>query len=462
MIYVRFKVDKRWKNVLSPNKKYTLKNASISLSNAEDYATEQNVSGQIEFIIYEDESLLFRDICSVGKGEASNLILLVSRTLNTTFQDTPKEEKKALLYKLSIAMNDDEAEVKQTSGINRIQSLLKDKKAKLTSHLKQREEAKREQQQADLLRQEEEKEVQRQLALKRQAEEREALRQAEIMRQEAERKAQRQAELKRQELEELTKEAEKDAERQEELKRQEAERDAERQAELKRQEAERDAERQAELKRQEAERDAERQAELKQQEAEREAEKQDEVNRKNYGSQNQQAEREAQAELKQQEAEREAEKQDEVNRKNYGSQNQQETTENKAPVFPEAQLPMSLQQEIDKGKLEFLEDLKREKHLLEKQMKKEFKRKEKEHAAFERKQKRFQKEIRNAQSSLYRSRPLAGLKKIMIVAALVGIGIYGFSATSENQEISSWKDGIEAKLKDAKEVILNESEIEKE
>ncbi len=457
MIYVRFKVDKKWKSVLSPNKKYTLKNASISLSNAEEYATEHNVSGQIEFIIYEDESLLFRDICSVGKGEASNLILLVSRTLNTTFQDTPKEEKEALLYKLSIAMNDDEAEVKQTSGINRIQSLLKDKKAKFTSHLKQREEEKREQQQADLLRQEEEKEVQRQLALERQAEEREALRQAEIMRQEAERKAQRQAELKRQELEELTKEAKKDAERQEELKRQEAERDAERQVELKRQEAERDTERQVELKRQEAEREAERQAELKQQEAEIEAEKQDEVNRKNCGSQNQQAEREAerQAEFKQQEAEREAEKQDEVNRKNYGSQNQQETTENKARVFPEAQLPMSLQQEIDKGKLEFLEDLKREKHLLEKQMKKEFKRKEKEHAAFERKQKRFQKEIRNAQSSLYRSRPLVGLKKVMIAAALFGIGFYGFSATSENQDISLLKDGVEAKYNKIKEAILN-------
>ncbi|MBH0158716.1 hypothetical protein IHV10_20235 [Fictibacillus sp. 5RED26] len=452
MIYVRFKVDKRWKNVLSPNKKYTLKNASISLSNAEEYATEQNVSGQIEFIIYEDESLLFRDICSVGKGEASNLILLVSRTLNTTFQDTPKEEKEALLYKLSIAMNDDEAEVKQTSGINRIQSLLKDKKAKFTSHLKQREEEKREQQQADMLRQEEEKEVQRQLALERQAEEREALRQAEIMRQEAERKAQRQAELKRQELEELTKnqlarqEAERDAERQAELKPQEAERDAERQAELKRQEAERDAERQAELKRQEAERDAERQAELKRQEAEREAERQAESKRQ---------EDERQAELKQQEAEREAEKQDEVNRKNCGSQNQQETTENKAPVLHEAQLPMSLQQEIDKGKLEFLEDLKREKHLLEKQMKKEFKRKEKEHAAFERKQKRFQKEIRNAQSSLYRSRPLVGLKKVMIAAALFGIGFYGFSATSENQDISLLKDGVEAKYNKIKEAILN-------
>jgi hypothetical protein len=426
VIYVRFKVDKRWKKVLSPNKKYTLKNASISLLNAEEYATEQNVSGQVEFIIYEDESLLFRDICSVGKGEASNLILLVSRTLNTTFQDTPKEEKEALLYKLSIAMNDDEIEVKQTSGTNRIQSLLKDKKAKFTSHLKQREEAKREQLQADMLRQEEEKEVQRQLALERQAEEREALRQAEIMRQEAERKAQRQAELKRQELEELTRN---------QLTRKEAEKEVERQEELKRQEAEREAERQTELKRQEDEREAERQVELKRQEDEREAERQ--------------------AEMKQQEAEREVEKQDEVNRKNCGSQNQQETTENKAPVLHEAQLPMSLQQEIDKGKLEFLEDLKREKHLLEKQMKKEFKRKEKEHAAFERKQKRFQKEIRNAQSSLYRSRPLAGLKKVMIAAALFGIGFYGFSATSENQDISLLKDGVEAKYNKIKEAILN-------
>lgn len=426
MIYVRFKVDKRWKNVLSPNKKYTLKNASISLSNAENYATEQNVSGQVEFIIYEDDNLLFRDICSVGKGEASNLILLVSRTLNTTFQDTPKEEKEALLYKLSVAMNDDEIEVKQTSGMNRIQSLLKDKKAKFTSHLKQKEEAKKEQQQSDMLRQEEEKEVQRQLALERQAEEREALRQAEVMRQEAERKAQRQAELKRQELEELTKN---------QLARKEAEKEVERQEELKRQEDERDAERQAELKRQEDEREAERQAELKRQETEREAEKP--------------------AELKQQEAEREAEKQNEVNRKNCGSQNQQETTENKAPVLSEAQLPMSLQQEIDKGKLEFLEDLKREKHLLEKQMKKEFKRKEKEHAAFERKQKRFQKEIRNVQSSLYRSRPLAGFKKIMIAVALVGIGFYGFNAASENQDFSLLKDGLEAKYYKVKEAILN-------
>ncbi|MFS0882736.1 hypothetical protein AB3M95_22320, partial [Metabacillus niabensis] len=232
MIYVEFKVDKKLKGELSPKKKYTIKNASISLAKAEKFAEENNIKGKVEFSIFENNQLLFRDICLVGEGNSTNLILLVNQTLNTTFSDTPKSEKESLLNKLSLAMENDEIEVVEEKSINKLQNIFKLKrKDSIEKENPQRQEQAR---QAELERQEEERRKAREAELQRQ----EQARQAELERQEEEKRKAKEAELQRQE------EA-----RQAELERQEEERRKAREAELQRQEQAR----QAELERQEEE-----------------------------------------------------------------------------------------------------------------------------------------------------------------------------------------------------------------
>ncbi|MDO7204240.1 hypothetical protein Q5M85_08920 [Paraclostridium bifermentans] len=101
MIYVKFKLDRKLKKIISSNKNYSLQEASIALLKAQTYAKDNNYEGVIEYSILEDKNLLFRNNYSLQKEEHTNIILLVRDTLNTLFPDHPEIEKQLLLEKLS-------------------------------------------------------------------------------------------------------------------------------------------------------------------------------------------------------------------------------------------------------------------------------------------------------------------------------------------------------------------------
>lgn len=132
MIFVNFKVDKKFKKLVSPKKNYSLKSASTSLAMIKEYADDNEIDGVVEFLIFEDENLLFRDNYSTSENVSSNLIYLVNKSLEIHFKDTPKQDKDILLEKLSFAMNDDieEVEINKNSSFQMLKgAIFKEKKS---------------------------------------------------------------------------------------------------------------------------------------------------------------------------------------------------------------------------------------------------------------------------------------------------------------------------------------------
>ncbi|MED1738196.1 hypothetical protein P4U97_01430, partial [Bacillus swezeyi] len=175
MIRATFKGGRKFRSIISPKQQYSLKLASSKMAELERFAEENNLVEELEIIIHENNSVLFRDKFSVGQGLANNnLLLLVSRTLNTTFKETPQEEKDALIEKLTNAMNEEAVSEEQTNSIG---SLKLDKLLSINKKLKEKkyqkaEEARRAQEAAEAERQAEEaRRAQEAAEAERQAEE---------------------------------------------------------------------------------------------------------------------------------------------------------------------------------------------------------------------------------------------------------------------------------------------------
>lgn len=152
MIRATFKGGRKFRSIVSPKKQYTLKLASSKMAELERFAEENNLVAELEIIIHENNSVLFRDKFSVGQGLSNNnLLLLVSRTLNTTFKETPQEEKDALIEKLTNAMHEEVVSEEQTNSIGNlkldkllsIKQKLKEKKYQKVEAKRQAEEARR-------------------------------------------------------------------------------------------------------------------------------------------------------------------------------------------------------------------------------------------------------------------------------------------------------------------------------
>ncbi|MEC1207089.1 hypothetical protein P9B33_02850 [Bacillus paralicheniformis] len=165
MIRATFKGGRKFRSIVSPKKQYTLKLASSKMAELERFAEENNLVAELEIIIHENNSVLFRDKFSVGQGLSNNnLLLLVSRTLNTTFKETPQEEKDALIEKLTNAMHEEVVSEEQTNSIGNlkldkllsIKQKLKEKKYQKVEAKRQAEEARRAQEAAEAKRQAEE------------------------------------------------------------------------------------------------------------------------------------------------------------------------------------------------------------------------------------------------------------------------------------------------------------------
>ncbi|MEG0857385.1 MAG: hypothetical protein RSG52_13000, partial [Terrisporobacter sp.] len=133
MIYVKFKIDKKLKKIISSNKRYSLKEASALLSKVEIHAKDNNYVGAIEYSILEKNNLLFRDSYSPQEGKPTNIILLVRETLKTVFKDSPQVEKDLLLEKLAKSITENTLEQEE------------DRKQQLELKLKQEEEDKKQQ-----------------------------------------------------------------------------------------------------------------------------------------------------------------------------------------------------------------------------------------------------------------------------------------------------------------------------
>ncbi|MEC1298718.1 hypothetical protein, partial [Bacillus paralicheniformis] len=181
MIRATFKGGRKFRSIVSPKKQYTLKLASSKMAELERFAEENNLVAELEIIIHENNSVLFRDKFSVGQGLSNNnLLLLVSRTLNTTFKETPQEEKDALIEKLTNAMHEEVVSEEQTNSIGNlkldkllsIKQKLKEKKYQKVEAKRQAEEARRAQEAAEAEQQAEEaRRAQEAAEAKRQAEE---------------------------------------------------------------------------------------------------------------------------------------------------------------------------------------------------------------------------------------------------------------------------------------------------
>ncbi|WP_278683048.1 hypothetical protein [Paraclostridium bifermentans] len=276
MIYVKFKLDRKLKKLISPNKKYSLQEASKLLSDLETHAKDNNYKGIIEYSILENNDLLFRDSYKAQEGKPTNIILLVRETLNTVFKDHPQSQKDSLLEKLAKSITDNASGYdleKQHQLDLKLEQEEQEKKKQLELKLKQEEEERKKQLELKLKKEEEEKKKQLELKLKKEEEEKKKQLELKLKEQEAERKRQEELKLKEQEAE---------RKRQEELKlkEQEAERKKQEELKLKEQEAERKKQEELKLKEQEEEKKEvarikkeQRQAELKILEEKKQAER---------------------------------------------------------------------------------------------------------------------------------------------------------------------------------------------
>ncbi|MED4806276.1 hypothetical protein, partial [Bacillus atrophaeus] len=112
MIRASFKGGRKFRSIIPSRKQYSIRLASSKMAELERFAEENNLNAEIILTIFDDEnnSVLFRESFSVGEGISNNLLFLVSRTLDTTFKDSPQEEKDALLQMLSKAMEEEAVE----------------------------------------------------------------------------------------------------------------------------------------------------------------------------------------------------------------------------------------------------------------------------------------------------------------------------------------------------------------
>ncbi|KDN91400.1 hypothetical protein EF87_18710 [Bacillus amyloliquefaciens] len=110
MIRATFKGGRKFRSIIPSKKQYSIRLASSKMAELEKFAEENNLTANIVLTIFENNSVLFRESFSVGEGMSNNLLFLVSRTLDTTFKDSPQEEKDDLLRKLSNAMKEESVE----------------------------------------------------------------------------------------------------------------------------------------------------------------------------------------------------------------------------------------------------------------------------------------------------------------------------------------------------------------
>ncbi|WP_440615077.1 hypothetical protein, partial [Bacillus subtilis] len=112
MIRASFKGGRKFRSIIPSRKQYSIRLASSKMAELERFAEKNNLNAEIILTIFDDEnnSVLFRESFSVGEGISNNLLFLVSRTLDTTFKDSPQEEKDALLQMLSKAMEEEAVE----------------------------------------------------------------------------------------------------------------------------------------------------------------------------------------------------------------------------------------------------------------------------------------------------------------------------------------------------------------
>ncbi|MFP6333439.1 hypothetical protein [Bacillus subtilis] len=272
MIRASFKGGRKFRSIIPSRKQYSIRLASSKMAELERFAEENNLNAEIVLTIFDDEdnSVLFRESFSVGEGISNNLLFLVSRTLDTTFKDSPQEEKDALLQMLSKAMEEEAVEqecnkklfsvpnIKLFKSRNKQKDALQDVEAAEAERARQAEEkARQEAAEAERARQAEEK-------ARQEAAEAERARQAE----EKARQEAAEAERARQAEEEARRkaaEAERARQAEEEARRKAAEAERARQAEEKARqeaaEAERARQAEEEARRKAAEAERARQAE---------------------------------------------------------------------------------------------------------------------------------------------------------------------------------------------------------
>ncbi|MED2914214.1 hypothetical protein [Bacillus velezensis] len=279
MIRATFKGGRKFRSIIPSKKQYSIRLASSKMAELEKFAEENNLTANIVLTIFENNSVLFRESFSVGEGMSNNLLFLVSRTLDTTFKDSPQEEKDDLLRKLSNAMKEESVEQDYNKSLFSISNPFK------KNSLTETEPPKRAAEEAELRRQEKAREeAAAEAEFRRQEKAREEAAEAERRRQEkAREEAAAEAELRRQEKAREEAAAEAELRRQEkareaaaadaEFRRQEKAREAAaEEAELRRQEKAREEAAEAERRRQEkAREEAAAEAELRRQEKTREA-----------------------------------------------------------------------------------------------------------------------------------------------------------------------------------------------
>ncbi|MDZ5760662.1 hypothetical protein RAK27_18635 [Carnobacterium maltaromaticum] len=111
MIFVNYIVkNKKLKKLLISNEKLSVKNATMLLEKFEELAKFRNFVANVEYQVCDDDETLFRDNVEVGKGNATNLLLLITNSLNTNFAEIPQADKDELIEKIANSYNIDHEE----------------------------------------------------------------------------------------------------------------------------------------------------------------------------------------------------------------------------------------------------------------------------------------------------------------------------------------------------------------
>ncbi|MGP8316973.1 hypothetical protein [Bacillus subtilis] len=443
MIRASFKGGRKFRSIIPSRKQYSIRLASSKMAELERFAEENNLNAEIVLTIFDDEdnSVLFRESFSVGEGISNNLLFLVSRTLDTTFKDSPQEEKDALLQMLSKAMEEEAVEqecnkklfsvpnIKLFKSRNKQKDALQDVEAAEAERARQAEEkARQEAAEAERARQAEEK-----------------------ARQEAaEAKRARQAEEKaRQEAAE----AERARQSEEEARRKAAEAERARQAEEKARqeaaEAERARQSEEEARRKAAEAERARQAEEKARQEAAEAERA------------RQAEEEARRKAAEAERARQAEGIVEENKKGEPAAavktylfngfskgivllkklkqhvpDRKNKREIQSPLVAQQSAAMpDFEKKLMMAKFELIEEIKKEKYELDKKLAKEKEKQQRAIDAEKRKQEEYKKALAKRRKRM--AAPGLGFSKLILFAILliIGVQVY-FNVESGNSPLT--------------------------
>lgn len=97
-MYALLTVSKRLKKwVPSAKKRYSMKEATVLLSELDRKVEEEQLTESVVLSLYNKKELLFKDEYVLGNKRARNLLLMVKETLDTTFSTKPETEKKELM-----------------------------------------------------------------------------------------------------------------------------------------------------------------------------------------------------------------------------------------------------------------------------------------------------------------------------------------------------------------------------